>query len=156
MVCCEQSLLMGTCNVRRRQRPCLFTAVIILALAVAVLMGAGSAFMVAVTAAVPRLQSRAPGLSGQFAGVATTSATSRPQSAMAALSWMPSMPQTCDDDFDCNGGRANFPLQCLDMVFLKVCVDPDDFERSTAASGELAYVPIPVQADDNLHRRQGL
>ena len=147
MVCCEQTLRVGARSVRRRQLPCLFTAVTILAIAVAALMGAGSAFAVAVAAVVPRLQPRAPGLSGQFAGAATTSATARPQSAMAALSWMPSMPQTCNDDFDCNGGRANFPLQCLDMVFLKVCIDPDDFERSTAGSRELAYVPIPVRAE---------
>lgn len=145
MVCFEQALPAGTCSVRRRQRPCLVTAVVIIALAVAVLMGAGSAF-VAAAAAVPRRQSLAPGLSGHFAGAATVSATARPHSAMAALSWMPSMPQTCDDDFDCNGGRANFPLQCFDMVVLKVCVDPDDFERSR--SRELAYVPIPVRAED--------
>jgi len=153
MVCCKQTLPVGTCSVRHRQRPRLFAAIIILALAVAVLMGACSAFAAAVTDVVPRLQPRAPGLPGQLAGAAATSATVRPQSAMAALSWMPNMPQTCDDDFDCNGGRANFPLQCLDMVFAKVCIDPDDFERSTAGSRELAYVPIPVQVEDTPHRQ---
>eukprot|EP00419_Tripos_fusus_P064080 CAMPEP_0172929886 /NCGR_PEP_ID=MMETSP1075-20121228/218710_1 /TAXON_ID=2916 /ORGANISM="Ceratium fusus, Strain PA161109" /LENGTH=209 /DNA_ID=CAMNT_0013791191 /DNA_START=69 /DNA_END=698 /DNA_ORIENTATION=- len=198
----------GACNVAHRQQPRVLAAVIMAALAVAVLMGAGSAFTVAVAAAAPRLQRLAPGLSSQFAGAvaksvaarpqtamaalswmpsmpqtsaftvavaaaaprlqrlapglssqlagaAANSVTARPQSAMAALSWMPSMPQTCNDDFDCNEGRANFPLQCLDMVFLKVCIDPDDFERSTAGSGELAYVPIPVQVEDNPYGRQG-
>jgi len=151
MVCYKQTLLVDTCNFRRRQLP---SAVIILALAAAVLMGAGSAFTAAVTFVVPRLQPQSPGLSGQFAGAARTSVTARPQLAMAAVSWMPSMPQTCDDDFDCNEGKANFPLQCLDMELLKVCVDPDDFERS--GSRELAYVPIPVKAEDDPRGRPGL
>eukprot|EP00419_Tripos_fusus_P037583 CAMPEP_0172777904 /NCGR_PEP_ID=MMETSP1074-20121228/201639_1 /TAXON_ID=2916 /ORGANISM="Ceratium fusus, Strain PA161109" /LENGTH=156 /DNA_ID=CAMNT_0013614833 /DNA_START=69 /DNA_END=539 /DNA_ORIENTATION=- len=145
----------GACNVAHRQQPRPLAAVIMAALAVAVLMGAGSAFTVAVAAAAPRLQRLAPGLSSQFAGAVAKSVAARPQTAMAALSWMPSMPQTCNDDFDCNEGRANFPLQCLDMVFLKVCIDPDDFQKSTAGSGELAYVPIPVQVEDNPYGRQG-
>jgi hypothetical protein len=69
--------------------------------------------------------------------------------AVEALSWMPSMPQTCEDDFDCNGGKANFPLQCLDMMVAKICVDPDDFQSSYQASADLAFVPLPVRADDD-------
>jgi hypothetical protein len=69
--------------------------------------------------------------------------------ALSGVSWMPSMPQTCEDDFECNGGKANFPLQCLDVLVAKICVDPDDFQQSSQTSPELAYVPLPVRADDS-------
>merc|ERR1712079_457582 len=38
------------------------------------------------------------------------------------------LPQACEDDFECNDGAANFPLQCCDMPLLgKWCCEPDDF-----------------------------
>eukprot|EP00419_Tripos_fusus_P074285 CAMPEP_0172888992 /NCGR_PEP_ID=MMETSP1075-20121228/137747_1 /TAXON_ID=2916 /ORGANISM="Ceratium fusus, Strain PA161109" /LENGTH=47 /DNA_ID= /DNA_START= /DNA_END= /DNA_ORIENTATION= len=47
MVFCDRMLPGSTCKVGRRQQPRLFVAVVMSALAVAVLMGAGSAFTVA-------------------------------------------------------------------------------------------------------------
>mmetsp|Transcript_29214 Transcript_29214/g.57205 ORF Transcript_29214/g.57205 Transcript_29214/m.57205 type:complete len:155 (-) Transcript_29214:215-679(-) len=149
----DQKLLVGACCVgladvaRRRQQPCCPQAVIFLALSAVAFMKAGFAFSVAAFAAAPRLQPLRPGSSGQLAGGAAVSEIARSQTVMAALSWMPSMPQICDDSFDCNDGKANFPLQCLDLAFIKVCVDPDDFDQSAAVSGEPAYVPIPVRAE---------
>jgi hypothetical protein len=45
----------------------------------------------------------------------------------------------CEDDYECNGGKANFPLRCLDVAVAKMCVDPDDFLRPS--STEAAYEP---------------
>lgn len=154
MVCSLQKLAVDTSSVGCRKQLRVLAAVIIISLTMAAKMGAGSAFTAVVAAAVPRKRPLGLGLKGQLAGATTTSSIARPQLAMAAMSGMPSMPQTCEDDFDCNGGNANFPLQCLNMVFLKVCIDPDDFEGGGDA-GQLAYVPIPVQAEDNPYGRQG-
>eukprot|EP00929_Paragymnodinium_shiwhaense_P108872 TRINITY_DN75220_c0_g1_i1.p1 TRINITY_DN75220_c0_g1~~TRINITY_DN75220_c0_g1_i1.p1 ORF type:complete len:391 (+),score=61.97 TRINITY_DN75220_c0_g1_i1:115-1287(+) len=56
------------------------------------------------------------------------------------------LPQTCDDDFECNDGKANFPLQCCDVPILgKFCCQPDDYEP---APTQPAYVPIPVPVED--------
>jgi len=153
MVCGNPKLPVGTCSVGRRKQPRLLVAVIILNLTAAAWMSASSAFAAVVAYAAPRNQPLGVDLKSQFAGDTITSPTARPRSAMAAMSWMPSMPQTCDDDFDCNGGKANFPLQCLDLLLLKICVDPDDFEGG--GGGQLAYVPIPVKAEDSPYGRQG-
>mmetsp|Transcript_18723 Transcript_18723/g.51423 ORF Transcript_18723/g.51423 Transcript_18723/m.51423 type:complete len:174 (-) Transcript_18723:119-640(-) len=69
--------------------------------------------------------------------------------ALSALSWLPNMPQTCEDDFECNDGKANFPLQCIDFVFARICVDPDDFQQAPQTSATPAYVPIPVPVEEN-------
>ncbi|CAE7488899.1 unnamed protein product [Symbiodinium pilosum] len=38
-----------------------------------------------------------------------------------------SFPQSCEDDFECNGGTANFPLQCCELPLLgKFCCKPPD------------------------------
>lgn len=59
--------------------------------------------------------------------------------------WIPSLPQTCEDDFECNGGRANFPLHCCEVPLLgNFCCEPKDFEPSPQ---DPAYVPLPVPSD---------
>ena len=68
--------------------------------------------------------------------------------ARAAGSWLPGLPQRCEDDFECNDGKANFPLQCCEMPLLgKFCCEPpDDF--ATGVPNEMpAYVPLPVPVD---------
>jgi hypothetical protein len=50
------------------------------------------------------------------------------------------MPQFCEDDFECNDGKANFPLQCIDIFVGKVCMDPPDFE------------PVQTRLDPNYER----
>jgi hypothetical protein len=65
---------------------------------------------------------------------------------------MPGLPQTCDDDYECNGGKANYPLRCMDVVVAKVCVDPDDL---TPASAEPAYEPLVVRPDPKDPRQSG-
>eukprot|EP00931_Biecheleriopsis_adriatica_P115324 TRINITY_DN91130_c0_g1_i1.p1 TRINITY_DN91130_c0_g1~~TRINITY_DN91130_c0_g1_i1.p1 ORF type:complete len:174 (+),score=27.19 TRINITY_DN91130_c0_g1_i1:69-524(+) len=64
-----------------------------------------------------------------------------------AASWMPSMPQTCEDDFECNDGKANYPLQCIDFIFARICADPEDFMKKQEFSEAPAYVPIPVEIE---------
>jgi len=75
------------------------------------------------------------------------SRSSASRSVLAAASLMPGLPQTCENDFDCNGGNANFPLQCLDVVVTKICVDPSDFQPGSTPQ-DLAYVPLPVRVED--------
>mmetsp|Transcript_81393 Transcript_81393/g.233903 ORF Transcript_81393/g.233903 Transcript_81393/m.233903 type:complete len:356 (+) Transcript_81393:53-1120(+) len=66
--------------------------------------------------------------------------------------WSLSLPEPCEDDFQCNDGAANFPLECCDVPLLgKFCCKPPDFEpRST----EPAYVPLPVPSDPWQQQRQ--
>lgn len=142
--CCDGPL------VSRRKPHHLLVVCVPLATATVMLMGGGFAFSAATVAhAAPRFCSQSPADVGLFTGPATVSATPRLKPAMAALGLTQSMPQICDDDFDCNGGKANFPFRCLDMLLTKICVNPDDFEKNTPTSAEPAYVPIPVEADGN-------
>mmetsp|Transcript_3113 Transcript_3113/g.7012 ORF Transcript_3113/g.7012 Transcript_3113/m.7012 type:complete len:161 (+) Transcript_3113:97-579(+) len=62
----------------------------------------------------------------------------------AGASWLPALPQTCSDDFECNDGKANFPLQCCEVMMMRFCCEPDDFMPATDRP---AYVPIPVPVD---------
>ena len=84
---------------------------------------------------------------------AATRARGESVSSLAALGWLSDMPQMCEDDYECNGGKANFPLRCLDVVMAKVCVDPDDFLRPS--STEAAYEPLVVRPDSHGDRRGG-
>jgi len=71
--------------------------------------------------------------------------SSRPQVARSSGSWLPFLPQGCEDDFECNDGKANFPLQCCELPILgKFCCEPDDFEPTM---WEPAYVPLPVPVE---------
>ncbi|CAJ1421349.1 unnamed protein product [Effrenium voratum] len=60
--------------------------------------------------------------------------------------WMPSMPESCEDDFDCNGGAANFPLQCCELPLIGkfCCKPPDDDPAPNSRDPDLAWVPLPV------------
>lgn len=61
--------------------------------------------------------------------------------------WSPSLPQSCEDDYECNDGTANFPLQCCELPILgKFCCEPEDMDARTKP--EPAYVPLPVPVDD--------
>jgi hypothetical protein len=62
------------------------------------------------------------------------------------------MPQMCEDDYECNGGKANYPMRCLDFVAARVCVDPDDFLKPS--STEAAYEPLVVRPDSRGDPRQ--
>lgn len=65
-----------------------------------------------------------------------------------AVGWLPSMPQGCEDDFECNDGKANFPLQCCELPIIgKFCCEPDD-QWAKPLPRTPAYVPIPVRTDD--------
>lgn len=82
--------------------------------------------------------------------VAGTMGTGRNVSGLArrAGGMFPGFPQGCEDDFECNDGKANFPLQCCEMPLLgKFCCEPpDDF--ATGVPNEMpAYVPLPVPVD---------
>ena len=59
-------------------------------------------------------------------------------------------PPGCEDDFECNDGKANFPLQCCEMPLLgKFCCEPpDDFATGTPTEMP-AYVPLPVPVDES-------
>ena len=59
---------------------------------------------------------------GMAGGTARREAPSRGR-ALRAGGWP--LPQSCEDDFECNGGRANFPLQCCELPLLgKFCCAP--------------------------------
>jgi len=61
------------------------------------------------------------------------------------------LPQACEDDFECNDGAANFPLQCCEMPLIgSWCCEPDDF---VPVPQRPAWVPIPVPADETRRRR---
>lgn len=58
------------------------------------------------------------------------------------------LPQSCSDDFECNGGRANFPLRCCELPIIgSFCCEPDN----EPSSREPAYVPLPVPAREPWH-----
>mmetsp|Transcript_62343 Transcript_62343/g.201014 ORF Transcript_62343/g.201014 Transcript_62343/m.201014 type:complete len:324 (-) Transcript_62343:762-1733(-) len=59
--------------------------------------------------------------------------------------WSPSLPQSCEDDFECNEGRANFPLQCCELPLLgNFCCEPGE---PAPQQQRPAYVPLPVPLD---------
>eukprot|EP00929_Paragymnodinium_shiwhaense_P056694 TRINITY_DN28381_c0_g1_i1.p1 TRINITY_DN28381_c0_g1~~TRINITY_DN28381_c0_g1_i1.p1 ORF type:complete len:236 (+),score=20.85 TRINITY_DN28381_c0_g1_i1:271-978(+) len=69
----------------------------------------------------------------------------------AALPLTAALPQFCEDDFECNDGKANFPLQCCKFPVLgNICCEPDDFE--TKPSQDPAYVPLPVPAQEEFEK----
>jgi len=70
----------------------------------------------------------------------------REQNTQTAVGWLPSLPQSCEDDFECNDGKANFPLQCCELPILgNFCCKPDDFQPT---SQNPAFVPLPVPAEE--------
>lgn len=71
-------------------------------------------------------------------------------SSSFAFDW--SLPQSCEDDFECNGGRANFPLKCCEIpVIGNYCCSPPDDEPLQRR--DPIYVPIPVPIDPWQQRR---
>jgi len=61
------------------------------------------------------------------------------------------LPQACEDDFECNDGAANFPLQCCEIPLVgNWCCEPDDFMPVPQSP---AFVPIPVPVDDEAWRQ---
>lgn len=63
------------------------------------------------------------------------------------------LPKQCKQDYDCNEGGYSWPLRCVDYVFAKICVDPDDnFGGGLGANNwdesQLVQVPIPVRVED--------
>uniref|UniRef100_A0A7S2BF97 Uncharacterized protein n=1 Tax=Alexandrium andersonii TaxID=327968 RepID=A0A7S2BF97_9DINO len=81
----------------------------------------------------------------------STAASPRPnvdaEVALAAgARWLPGLPEGCEDDFECNEGRANFPLQCCELPLVgKFCCEPGE----TASVPETpAWVPLPVPVND--------
>lgn len=94
--------------------------------------------------ALPRTTAVASGGSA-LTGTTAAKGEKAPRIAVAAGSWMPSLPHGCEDDFECNDGKANFPLQCCELPVLgKFCCQPDDFEPTPSTP---AYVPLPVPTD---------
>mmetsp|Transcript_16352 Transcript_16352/g.28676 ORF Transcript_16352/g.28676 Transcript_16352/m.28676 type:complete len:381 (-) Transcript_16352:117-1259(-) len=68
--------------------------------------------------------------------------------ARAAGGWLPGLPQGCEDDFECNDGKANYPLQCCELpVMGKFCCEPpDDYEQGIPQMP--AWLPLPVPVDE--------
>ena len=63
------------------------------------------------------------------------------------------LPKTCEQDYDCNEGGYNWPLRCVDFVFAKICVDPDDnigggLGANNWDERDLVQEPIPVRVED--------
>lgn len=56
-----------------------------------------------------------------------------------------SLPQTCEDDYECNDGKANYPLRCCEFPFVgNICCEPDDY----APTDNPAWSPLPVPVDE--------
>lgn len=89
-------------------------------------------------AAVPRRE----GATGSTGSTTSTGSTAR------AAGFSFGLPQGCEDDFECNDGKANFPLQCCEMPLLgKFCCEPPDFTEGGVRNEMPAYVPLPVPVD---------
>jgi len=63
------------------------------------------------------------------------------------------LPKQCKEDYDCNEGGYNWPLRCMDFVFAKICVDPDDSPGGGLGAlnwdeRDLVPEPIPVRVED--------
>lgn len=81
----------------------------------------------------------------------TESRHSRVSIARPSGNWFPGLPQGCEDDFECNDGKANFPLQCCELPLLgKFCCEPSDYEP---VPQNPAYVPLPVPVDDDIPKK---
>eukprot|EP00931_Biecheleriopsis_adriatica_P074988 TRINITY_DN48952_c0_g1_i1.p1 TRINITY_DN48952_c0_g1~~TRINITY_DN48952_c0_g1_i1.p1 ORF type:complete len:364 (+),score=41.93 TRINITY_DN48952_c0_g1_i1:52-1143(+) len=87
-------------------------------------------------------------LTGATANSRGSGSGKRDASARSAGSWLPGMPQGCEDDFECNDGKANFPLQCCELPLMgKFCCEPpDDFAQGTPKMP--AWVPLPVPVEE--------
>lgn len=71
---------------------------------------------------------------------------SRAQITRRAMRSMPGLPQSCKDDFECNDGKANFPLQCCELFLLgSFCCKPDDSESTAEQRPAFAPLPIPIE-----------
>eukprot|EP00931_Biecheleriopsis_adriatica_P112383 TRINITY_DN86992_c0_g1_i1.p1 TRINITY_DN86992_c0_g1~~TRINITY_DN86992_c0_g1_i1.p1 ORF type:complete len:169 (+),score=32.65 TRINITY_DN86992_c0_g1_i1:61-507(+) len=135
-------------SLKRRVLRALAAAVLALALctfSAAAFAAAGPGLHGGARAPEERLASKS-----ELVGTAFPVERQRARLAASALGMSMSLPKTCNDDFECNGGSANFPLRCLDLAFTKICVDPDDFGQSSQESfTDLAYVPLPVRSEDS-------
>lgn len=93
---------------------------------------------------------------GAFVGGTAGAAARREGSGATGATWATAraagfsfgLPQGCEDDFECNDGKANFPLQCCEMPLLgKFCCEPPDFSEGGVRNEMPAYVPLPVPVD---------
>ncbi|CAE8645258.1 unnamed protein product, partial [Polarella glacialis] len=87
-----------------------------------------------------------------FTGATTPVArgvSGRASGGMRLAGWLPNMPQGCEDDFECNDGNKNYPLQCCELPILgaKFCCEPPDFDDYQQARHP-AWLPLPVPVDD--------
>lgn len=83
---------------------------------------------------------------GALAGL-TPSNARRVGPVRSARNVLPFLPKGfgCEDDFECNDGKANFPLQCCELPIIgKFCCEPDN---AVPVSRTPAYVPLPVPVD---------
>mmetsp|Transcript_3729 Transcript_3729/g.7433 ORF Transcript_3729/g.7433 Transcript_3729/m.7433 type:complete len:181 (-) Transcript_3729:374-916(-) len=144
-----------------RRRPSLLAACGALGLLCALLAVASSAFLAPQQPrglrggvrgqAVERSAHRPGGARTQYTSVPFTGATAGESSRDStpvvgyAASWLPSLPQGCEDDFECNDGKANFPLQCCELPLLgNFCCEPDDF-RPAPSNPATVLLPVPVE-----------
>lgn len=99
--------------------------------------------------ASPRSRRPSPAKAGLAARKGAALAAPAAPTARRAGSWRPFgfFPPGCEDDFECNDGKANFPLQCCELPVLgKFCCEPDDYRPVERAVP--AYVPLPVPVEE--------
>ncbi|CAJ1431823.1 unnamed protein product [Effrenium voratum] len=89
-------------------------------------------------------------LTGSSRSSARTGTSGGRSSVARSAGWLPGLPQGCEDDFECNDGKANFPLQCCEMPLLgKFCCEPpDDFANAKGVPEMPAWVPLPVPVEE--------
>mmetsp|Transcript_45536 Transcript_45536/g.105558 ORF Transcript_45536/g.105558 Transcript_45536/m.105558 type:complete len:396 (-) Transcript_45536:95-1282(-) len=72
-------------------------------------------------------------------------------SRQAFPDWMSFLPEGCEDDYECNDGKANFPLQCCELPVLgRFCCEPDN---AVPIPSQPSFVPLPVPVEDPLTKQ---
>jgi len=88
-------------------------------------------------------------VSGQ--GLPTNAARNSKVARQAFPEWMSFLPEGCEDDYECNEGKANFPLQCCELPVLgRFCCEPDNF---VPIPSQPSFVPLPVPVEDPLTKQ---
>merc|ERR1719323_752341 len=96
------------------------------------------------TLAAGQSSSRASGLAG-FTVDLTPRSRDVQVATSAGIAWLPFLPQGCEDDYECNDGKANFPLQCCELPLLGgFCCEPGELAPPPQNP---AYVPLPVPVE---------